>query len=390
MKKLTTRRLGIAGAFVLLLIAYFVGNLLSEMKSPPPRREAYEAVAEVDVIRVSNGTVSTSLNVQGQLVAFDKIDLFAEVSGTLIQSSRPFKVGSYFPKGSLLLRIEDEEARLTILSQKANLLNAITQMMPDFKVDYPESYDHWQRYLDSFDIEGPLHEFPAPADRQERFFIASRDLYSQYYNIKSAEERLSKYQIVAPFSGVITAASIHPGALVRNGQKLGELMSTGTYELEALVPLSDLGFIGRGNHVELHSDDIEGSWTGSVTRINDQVDPGTQTVRVFVQVSGRDLKEGMYLKGEIEAQEIEEAVRLPREALVDQQAVYAVRDSVLELRQIDVLKVDPQYVILRGLKDGETILESPLPSAFDGMRVRIRNEAVMREERPQSEAEVGG
>ena len=373
-----------------MLAAYFVGNLLSEMKSPPPRREAYQAVAEVDVIRVSNGSVNTSLNVQGQLVAFDKIDLFAEVSGTLIQSSRPFKVGSYFPKGSHLLRIEDEEARLTILSQKANLLNAITQMMPDFKVDYPESYDHWQGYLDSFDIEGPLHEFPQPADRQERFFIASRDLYSQYYNIRSAEERLSKYQIVAPFSGVITDASIHPGALVRNGQKLGELMSTGAYELEALVPLSDLSYIGRGNPVELHSDDIEGSWTGSVSRINDQVDPGTQTVRVFVRVSGRDLKEGMYLKGEIEAQEIEEAVRLPREALVDQRAVYAVRDSVLELRQVNVLKVDPQFVILRGLKDGETILESPLPGAFDGMRVKVRNEAVMRQGRPEGEAEVGG
>ncbi len=390
MKNVTARRIGVAAGLLILVAAFFLGNLLKEMKEPPPRRSAFEQVVSVDVMRVKNGDIPTSLKVQGELVAYDKIDLFAEVSGTLVESSRPFKVGSFFPKGSLLIRIEADEARLSLLSQKSDLLNSITQMMPDFKVDYPESFAHWQEYLRNYELEGPLRSFPEPANDQERFYIASRNLYSQYYSIKSAEERLEKYDIVAPFSGVITEASIHPGALVRNGQKLGELMSTGAYELEVTVPLADLRYIAIGNPVSLASNDINGSWTGKVRRINDQVDPTTQTVKVFIDVRGRELKEGMYLQGEVEAMEIEQAVRIPRDLLTDQRGIFVVQDSVLRYQDLEVVKITASSAIVRGLKDGAVLLQEPLPSAFDGMKVRVRNESARAEEEPITEMPLGG
>jgi membrane fusion protein (multidrug efflux system) len=366
-----SRRIGVFAGFLVLFGSIATARFMSQQKEPPKRKASSTLVKRVDTILTAVSTVESSLDVQGELAAYDKIDLFAEVSGTLKSTSRPFKVGSYFPKGAVLFSVDKAEAELNLLSQKSNLLNAITQLMPDLKIDYPESFSHWQQYLDEFELEAPIKAFPEPANKQEKYFIASRNLYSQYYTIKSAEERLSKYQMYAPFSGVITEVGINEGAVVRAGQKLGELMSTNSYELVTTLPLRDLQYIDQGSHVRLYSEDISGTWNGRVKRINNQVETGTQTVKVFIQVEGKGLKEGMYLRGSLRARDIDNATSIPRNLLVNQNAVYVVEDSILTLHEVQLVKITNEEAIIRGLDDNTPILASPIPGAFEGMKVTI-------------------
>jgi multidrug efflux pump subunit AcrA (membrane-fusion protein) len=371
MSKVNERRLIIVLAIAILAGAFFVGKYFQEASKPPRQAPPLQATPQVNVMTAQNSSVSSDLEVQGELVAFNKIDLFAEVSGTLESSGRAFKIGSYFPKDAVLIKIDKTEAELNLLAQKSSLLNAITQLMPDLKIDYTESFQQWKTYLDQFDVEKPLKVFPKPLDDQEKYFIASRNLLSQYYTIQSAEERLSKYVVQAPFSGVITQTSIQPGALVRVGQKLGELMNTSSYELEVTVPLSDLQYLSKGSKVTLNSRDISGNWTGVVKRINDQVDSGTQTVKVFIAVSGKNLREGMYMIGSVDAKPIPDAVRIPRELLINQNAVYTVHNNSLKLQTVEVVRITKEAAIIRGLEDATILLKDKLPNAFDGMRVEL-------------------
>lgn len=372
---LTVRRILIILVGALIIFgATRISKKMSNSKTPPERKAIPKQEKVAEIMRATNSVIPTTLEVQGSLVAFDKIDIFTEVSGTLKETAHPFKVGSFFPKGSVLIRVDDTEAKLNLLSQKSNLLNSITQLMPDLKIDYNESFQHWKNYLDQFDVEAPINAFPEPLNDQEKYFIASRNLFGQYYSIKSLEERLNKYTVYAPFSGVLTAASINPGAVVRAGQKLGELMNTGNYELAVTVPLSNLKYIKKGNSVELTSDDIEGAWSGRIKRINDQVDAGTQTVAVFISVSGQNLREGMYLQGKVAAKSIENAVQIPRSLLVNQNAVYLVRDSVLDLKVVEVVKITEESAIVKGLENGAPLLREMITGAFDGMKVKVKEE----------------
>jgi len=50
---------------------------------------------------------------------------------------------------------------------------------------------------------------------------------------------------------------------------------------------------------------VEGQWEGYVKRISNRIDASTQTATVFIGLRGRSLREGMYLKGEIAASDIE-------------------------------------------------------------------------------------
>ncbi len=372
MNTVTKRRLAVVGGILILVLGIGGMRYLSGLKEAPPRKETATSARLVQVMTAEPGPVSTTLDVQGQLAAYDKIDIFSEVTGALRSTSRPFKVGTYFPKGSILIKVDDEEARLNLLAQKSTLLNSIAQIMPDLKIDYPESFPAWEAYLNAFDPEAAIVSLPEAANDKEKLFVAARNLYTQYYSIKSLEERLDKYQIYAPFGGVLTEATINPGAVVRANQKLGALMATGRFELVATVPLSDLTYIKEGNQVALFSEDIEGEWKGTVRRISDQIDPGSQTVQVFIGVNGQDLREGMYLRGDVASITVADALEIDRRLLVGQNQIYAIEsDSLLRLLPVEVIKTDRRSVVVQGVSAGRTILAEPVTGAFDGMKVRI-------------------
>lgn len=356
--------------FIVLAGGFLGYKYLGSLKPEPQKKVENFSRKTVAVTKVENTTIATTLAVQGRLQAFNKIGLFTEVTGTLKSTSRPFKVGTYFPKGAPLLRIDSEEARLGLQAQKASLLNTIATIMPDLKIDYPESFSNWQTYLNNFSVDDPIADLPEPQSQAEKLFIAGRNLHTQFYNIKGQEERLTKYTVYAPFSGVLTQASIDVGAVVRAGQQVGELMATGSYELVATVPLSELNSLRVGNEVTLRSEDISGEWIGKIKRISDQIDAGSQTVEVFIGVSGKQLKEGMYLRGEAQAINIDHAIEIDRDLLIDEKSIFTVeQDSILSLIDVQVLKYNANSVVLGGIPDGiELVTELPA-GAFDGQRV---------------------
>ncbi|PPK87202.1 multidrug efflux pump subunit AcrA (membrane-fusion protein) [Neolewinella xylanilytica] len=375
MKKSTVRNIikTLLGVGIVVL-GYFAMTWLFGMKEEAPRRPVEKRIRTVETRRVQNGELATTLDIQGRLEAYNKIQLFSEVGGVVEETGRPLKEGTYFPKGEVILRINAEEARLNLQAQKATLMNAIAQIMPDLKIDYPKSFATWESYLDAFSVDEPLPELPTAADQAEKLFVAGRNLYTQYYSIKSLEERLAKYVIYAPFSGVLTQVMIDRGAVVRSGQALGELMATGYYEMVATVPLSDLEYLETGGKVRLYSEDIPGEWEGTIRRISDQIEIGSQTVGVYVGVSGKELREGMYMRGEAAARTLQNVAEIDRNLLIDENEVYVVRhDSLLVLQPVTVRKSNRSTAIVSGLDDGTELLTSIVPGAFDGMLVRIED-----------------
>lgn len=368
----TFRKLSIVlGALILLGSIFLLAPKLSQ-KEAPPKKEVVDTITEreVKVMRVKNNDINSTLEVQGSLEAYNKVGIFAEVTGTLSTANRAVKVGNYFKKGAVLLDIDREETKLNILAQKSSLLNGITTLMPDLKIDYPESFQQWKTYIDNFKVEQPIKAFPKALNDQEKYFIASKNLLSQYYTIKSAENRLQKYTVYAPFSGVITQSSIQPGTLVRAGQQMAELMGTGAYEMKATLNLEDLKFIKAGSKVSLYSDAVEGTWTGTVKRISDQIDPNTQSVIGYIGVSGNNLREGMYLRGDLSSKTIKSAVQLPIDLLVNQNQVYVVKDGKLALQTIEIINTNAEHAVVKGLTDEQLILKEKIIGAYEGLDVK--------------------
>ncbi|GAB4403341.1 MAG: efflux RND transporter periplasmic adaptor subunit [Bacteroidia bacterium] len=353
----------------LLILAGFGSMMLVRTKAPAARTPNKVSLKQVQTFAVKNRAQPTTIEITGRLAAREKIELYAEVGGMLLPESSRFREGNFFKQGSVLIAIDSREARLALLAQKSSLMNQITLMLPDLKTDYPESFPQWEGYLRQLDLEKNLPELPTPVSDREKYYVSARNIFNLYYNIQSQETRLEKYLIKAPFNGVVAEANIKEGTLVRVGQKMGDFFNPYSYELEAALNLSDLAFVKVGDPVTLSSGDIDGTWKGILSRISDRIDPNTQTAKVFVNLSGNELREGMYLSGSVRGRDLDRVVEIPRYLLIDQRAVYGVKDSLLVLHQIEPVKYTTETVLVRGLADGVELLGENFAGAFEGMKV---------------------
>jgi len=357
----------------LLAIGFFIASTLSNNKKSRPVSNN-KVLQTVFTEIVNNSNIPVKVTESGRLMAKDRMELFTEVQGVMEITRKEFKPGAIYKKGEIMVKIRSEDFFANLQSQKSNLLNLITSILPDLRLDYPEAFPKWDAYVRDFDIEKPTPKLPETSSDKEKFFITGRNIYTTYYNVKNSEIIYQKYNLRAPYNGILTSSLVTPGTLVRPGQRLGEFIDPSVFELEVSVNKSMIPILSIGQKVLVQdTESTDSRWTGKIIRINGRVDPTTQTVKVFIMVNGEGLKEGMYLEAVIDGKDKENAYEINRSLLVDETNVYTVIDSTLHLVQIHPLHFSQKTVIVGGLNDGDVIINRMVPGAYDGMEVQIYN-----------------
>lgn len=364
--------LGILG-ILLIAGAIFLGKYFIE-KNQRPKPKFKKTIKTVFVEDVKNREVPIILTTNGNLVAKRKIDIYSEVQGVLKTSYKAFKPGTKYLKGETLLSINSDEFRASLQSQKSNLFNLLTSILPDIRLDYNSEFLKWEQYLKSFNLNKSVPKLPKFSSDKEKYFISGRGILTAYYNVKNLEVRLLKYQIKAPFSGVLTEALVTSGTLVRAGQKIGEFIDTSVYELEVSINAEFADLLKVGKAVSLTNLSKTKNYTGKVARVNGKIDQVSQTITAYIEVAHPDLKEGMFLEANLNAKSEQNAIEISRKLLVDNKFVYTVEnDSILALKEINPVYFGADIVVIKGLKNNAKVLTQPLPGAFDGMIVKIGN-----------------
>jgi multidrug efflux pump subunit AcrA (membrane-fusion protein) len=344
--------LGVLAAIGLFITAF----VLAGMKEPPREKEAVAKTLQIPVLKIQNELLELKHSVIGTLQAHEKVEVYAEVSGILERTDKSFLEGLNYNKGEVLLQINDTKMRTGLYAKKSGLMTAIASLLPDLKFDYIESYESWKAYLSEFDIEKPIAQIPQAINDQEKYFLAGKNIYQSYYDIKSEEEQLTKYTIVAPYKGQVSESNIKVGTVVRTGQKLGEFVNTDTYDLLVGIDLNSLNNVKVGNQVKLYSENISGEWNGKVSRIGNKIDAQTQMVNVYISVSGNDLKEGMFLSADIELKKKIEAIEIPRKLLIEESFVYLLENGTVLKKKVDIVQYKDDAVIASGLEDGSLLV----------------------------------
>lgn len=355
----------IALAVVVTIILIMV---MKSMGSKPPEKAAGESERGVEVMALIPDTNEAIISLSGKLLAEKRIELFAEVVGVLQNDN--FKQGNRFNKGEPLVVIEGTEARNNLKAQRSQLLNLVAGVMGDLSIDFKEDVDDWQEFLDNIDVNATLPEMPEINNKQLKRFLAGRNVLNTYYTVKAQESRVAKYTIAAPYKGVLTEADVRKGTLVRSGQKLGEFIGDDSFELKTEVSVSDLKYIKVGDKVALHSDDLNKTWMGKVSRINDKMESGSQLVVIYVSVTGKDLKEGMYLRGNIKGNIYPNTVMMPRKLIIDG-SVLVVENGRIKVKHVDVKHIGSSNAIVGGLTASDRVIKFRSKGLYEGQKVQI-------------------
>lgn len=363
----------IIGSILLLALAVFAGTKIAKMGSK--KKPKFSVIEKTVYTKTAeNKAIPVEITTSGNLAAKNQIDLYAEVQGVLKQNSKEFKAGTKFYKGQTILAIRSDEFYANLQAQKSAFFNSLAAIMPDIQLDYPNEYNKWQSYLSNFDMNKKTPKLPETTSEKEKFFISGRGILTNYYNVKNLETKLNKYTLRAPFSGILTQANVTQGTLIRAGQKLGEFIDTSVFELEVNVNEEYAHLLEIGNSVNVCNINNTNTWEAKVIRVNAKVDQTTQSIKVYLEVKGKGLRDGMYLNATLETKKIENAIEISRKLLVEDTKIFVVNDSILNLKTINPVYFNNETVIIKGLENGTTILSRSLPGAHDGMLVKTIKE----------------
>lgn len=358
-------------AIVILAFGFFISGILGTPKERKANK-IKENITTVFTTTVKNDSIPVFVESTGSLEALKRIELFSEVQGVMEADNGKFKAGNSFKKGDVLIRIRSNDQQAQLFSQRSSFQSTLMSVMPDLKADYADEFPTWNEYLKNFSVEKSTTTLPEVKEEKLKSFLVGRGIYSSYHSLKNIEIINGKYNIVAPYEGVLIAANVDPGTVIRPGQALGVFIQPTVYELETSVDAVTAERLSVGQKVDLSMDGLSSKkWTGSISRLVKAIDRSSQMSTFFVSVSGDDLKEGMFLKANVKANEILNAFEISRASLIDNKQVYVVEDSLLVLKPIKTEYFNQTTAIISGLNNGEQILTKVPPAAFEGMKVIV-------------------
>lgn len=370
-----TRKLSVVSGVLIFIAALFLSWYIVSGDDDENDQASANEVAPVLMMEYDPKPIRSSIQFTGRVIPYDQYDIYAEVSGIFERGDHPFKTGTSFSQGDVILKINDDEVRQQVLSARYEFSAAISQILADINIDYADKYDEWQTYFDEMDASTPLEPLPEVNDRQFRMFLNRQNIFSRFSSIRQQEVRLDKFTIRAPYDGVVTDHTINPGALVQNGQRLGRFTGTNLLEIEASIPAREARFISAGDRVTVQTTGLNSeTYTAAISRKNAVIEPGTQSIKIFIEIEGNDLEPGNYLEGEISGQMFPEAFRVHKDILVRDNELFIVENSRARLQTVQLLASAGDSMIIAGLDPGTKIIDEFRNAAFEDAEVAERED----------------
>ena len=365
---MTENKRKIIRTLLIVLVAFVVIKIIMSFKLDNSINKLSKATKLVNAKTVILSNNKIKVPVYGKLKSVDEIDIVSEVSGIFMGKS--FKSGIKFEIGDTLGYVKFSEIENNLNSQKSNLLNQVALLVSEIKFDYPESYNVWLNFLNKIEFNKVLPKLPIIKDSKFRNYLSGQNFYQAYFTTKATEERLSKHIIISPFNGVLNSVSVKSGTNIMVGQKIGKLENPKKLEFESSTNIKNTLMLKKNQIVKIKSDEIEGIWEGKVSRINTSIDPSSQNMSVFINLSGENLFSGMYVYGNIYSGDNNESYVINR-SLLNEDKVFLIEENKLIARTIEIIQINEEDVIVKGLKNGDQLLAEPIKGSFSGMTVRV-------------------
>lgn len=281
------------------IIAILVHNKAAiQAKTNTDMKEAYY----VSVAKATTQKINENISFVGTVAANYDVNIVSETSGKV--TGLYFKVGEYKQAGSVLVQIDDELKRANFQSAEANYLKA------------KKDYERYKSLLEQKSVtDGQL-------DQIKLAFVSAETQYT------IAKRQLSDTKIVTPISGVVSNRSVDPGTMVQNGMTIANVVDISKLKVKVNVAEKDVFKLKNGDKVTITTEVYPGQTiTGSVETISAKADEAhTYPVEIVVVNNGKNpLKAGMFARIEFNSLKRDEALTIPRTAILG-----SVRDRSVE------------------------------------------------------------
>lgn len=303
----------------------------------------------VDVIVAEKVHFPSSIEVNGESLSAEMVELHPEISGRLTHLNIPD--GATVNKGAILAKINDADLQAQLEQQKVQLELVI-------KTE--------QRLKELLAVNGI---------NQSDYDAALSQVNVLNANIKVLNAQIDKTVVRAPFRGKLGLRMVSPGAYVTPQTLLGTLQQSDSIKIDFTVPEYYANLVQVGNTVSIETNESDKKQTAVISAIEPQINVDTRNIKVRARLNNSNISPGTFVK--VLLNKDEEGIVVPSNALIpdassNQVIIIKNRKAVFVkvetgIRNADVVELSG------GVNPGDTIIVSGVLFVRPNAIVKVRN-----------------
>ena len=197
-----------------------------------------------------------------------------------------------------------------------------------------------------------------------------------------AQERLGDATITAPISGILSMRHLDLGGLASPAAPIFDIVDMDTVKATVSVIEADLSKLDPENQEAwIEVDALDQPVPGKISLISPVLDRASRSAKVEITIDNTalHLKPGMFAKVKIPVEIHENAILLPRSAIIEDslkqvQTIFVVVNGRSKRRQVEMgLAEGSQVEITSGLSAGEQVVIAGQHTLKEGEEVTVMN-----------------
>ena len=347
------------GLFYLLLTFTMLSCSSRSGKKEEKKTEVAVLKTSVTTFILEKGKLSSALQIPGELIAYQQVDLYAKVNSFVRKLY--VDVGSEVKAGQLLASMEAPEINSQLSGAESRLQSS--------EAIYIASKANYDRLLETSKTPGTI----SPNDLDMALARQKSD-FAQWQSAKAAHKEISinknYLEIRAPFSGIISARNVSSGAYVGPSGKGSELPLFTLQEQQRLrlsvaIPEAYTGYLEKKNKVTFTVRSMpDQEFTATINRRAGALDTRLRTEKVEMDVMNQNKKllPGMVAEIKILLPGLDSTFVIPKTALVNTaERVFVIRVRDGKAQWVTVKKgreANNKMEIYAELSVGDTLVQN--------------------------------
>ena len=314
---------------------------------------------QVNVATAQRDAKPKELVLPGTFQAFNQTTIFPRSNGYV--KSWKVDIGDNVQAGQLLAEIETPEVDQQLAQSRAQ--EEIAKV----------TADRWRDLVQKNVVSKQEY------DQNEKAYEAAKA------NLQQLEKIQGFQQIVAPFTGKVTARNIDVGTLVtagtgNSGTPLFNMVQSDPLRVYVFVPQTNAASMREGLKAKILVQERPGQdFEGTVTRTAGALDPQSRTMQVEVQVPNHDgkLYAGMYGQVKFLLPDDNAPIVVPANAFLFRalgpQVVTVTNENRIHIQKISVGRdFGTQLEVLDGLDENTKVVINPSDDLVEGVQVQVK------------------
>ena len=215
--------------------------------------------------------------------------------------------------------------------------------------------------------------------RESALKAAQGQLSSAEGKLKGADAQVSYSEIRSPINGVVTDRPLFAGETAAAGAPLLTVMDTSSLLAKAHVAQNVVQQMKVGDEARLQVPGVADPATAKVFLISPALDPGSTTVEVWLKIDNKagTLKVGTPVKAFITGRTVENALKIPREAVITAQdggkSVMVVGSDGAAHKKAVALGIsdDGDVQVLSGVTASDVVITGGAYGLDEGTKVKV-------------------